>query len=598
MTRQSSTANSEDQTSMSADLRELVSHLSVRRRHQFALLVMLMLLGALAEMATLATVLSFLSVMSEPSANVNNLPQQLALTVFGVGKPENTLTSMFILFVTVLLLTSFVRLCLIWTTALFVQKLGHDLIHEVFARILDQPYDYHVTNNSSESIAAISKVQMLVGGTLMPLLQTLSGLMISTLIIATLIAIAPVVSLSAALIFTVSYVSVSLVCGKWLRRNGSIIARAEGARVQVLQESLGGIRDVILDRTQRVFVDRFSEVDLKSREARAANAIIGQSPRHFIEAIGMIMIAVFAMVLSSSSGGLAAALPSLGALALGAQRMLPLVNQVYVGWTNFVINRQVTANILEILRLPVRPPVETCAREPIEFRRSIALDNVSFAYGKGEIPVLERVNLEIEKGAVIGFVGKTGAGKSTISDLIMGLIVPTRGRVSVDGVPLTPDNLDGWQAHVAHVPQAIYLSDATIAQNIAFGIAPEHIDNARVVRVAGQARLADFIDTLPDGYETFVGERGVRLSGGQRQRIGLARALYKNAQLLVLDEATSALDSETEQEVMTAIENMGDDYTIVIVAHRLSTLKLCDVVYRVEDGALKEDELSFAPEAG
>jgi ATP-binding cassette subfamily B protein len=295
------------------------------------------------------------------------------------------------------------------------------------------------------------------------------------------------------------------------------------------------------------------------------------------------------LVLQRGSG--AAVIPLLGALALGAQRLLPALQQVYSGWSSLIGYNTAMQAVLALLSQPLPPQVQVV--EPLQLGQSIRLDSVHFSYGHDQPKVLHGVNLQIRRGERIGLIGSTGSGKSTMMDLLMGLLPPTAGQLLVDGAdlhdPEHPDRLMAWRASIAHVPQSIYLADSSIAENIAFGVPSEYIDLALVKQAAAQAQIASFIESNPEGYESFVGERGIRLSGGQRQRIGLARALYKKARVLVLDEATSALDTRTEETVMKAINGLSESLTVIMIAHRLSTLKSCDRVIRLEHGSVSSD---------
>jgi ABC-type multidrug transport system fused ATPase/permease subunit len=302
----------------------------------------------------------------------------------------------------------------------------------------------------------------------------------------------------------------------------------------------------------------------------------------------MEQIALMALYMNTRPGGLAGALPVLRALALGAQRLLPLMQLIYTGRTQLVGNRQVLQEVLDLLEAPIPEEyLPDTPREPVPFEKSIALKNVWFAYDSAT-PVLRNLNFTIRKGAKVGFIGKTGSGKSTTIDLIMGLLEPTKGSVQIDGKALNARTRRGWQQQIAHVPQAIFLSDSSIAENIAFGVDREKVDMDRVREAARKAALAVFSEAMPQQYDTAVGERGVRLSGGQRQRIGIARALYKRASVLVFDEATSALDNQTESAVMEAIAALGRDLTVILIAHRLSTVAVCDEVIRLEAGEVAD----------
>jgi ATP-binding cassette subfamily B protein len=313
--------------------------------------------------------------------------------------------------------------------------------------------------------------------------------------------------------------------------------------------------------------------------------VLGNVPRFGIEALAIVLVATLAYHMALSSAGLSGAIPVLGALVLGAQRMLPLVQEIYVALVTLRGNKQNMEDALDLMDQPMPSAADVASRETVPFSRSIRLRELSFAYAPDAPPVLKALDLEIPKGARVGFIGTTGSGKSTLLDLLMGLLEPTSGAIVVDDLPIDSyARRRAWQAHIAHVPQSIFLSDGSAAENIAFGLPLAHIDMTRVQTAARKARIASTIEAWSKGYDAPVGERGVRLSGGQRQRIGIARALYKNADVLIFDEATSALDNQTEAEVMEALENLDRDLTIFLVAHRLTTLRGCDLVVELKDG--------------
>lgn len=324
------------------------------------------------------------------------------------------------------------------------------------------------------------------------------------------------------------------------------------------------------------------------RNAQANTNFIGQCPRYLIEATGTALIAVIAYTLARREGGVGAALPILGALALGAQRMLPVIQQAYASWTSVQGSQGYLSDTLALLDQPLPDYAELPPSPPLSFEREIAVKQLRFRYSNDAPMVLKDIDLAFAKGARVGFIGETGSGKSTLLDILMGLIEPSAGRLEVDGVLVTPSNNRAWQALLAHVPQVIFLADCSVAENIAFGLPKSQIDLARVRIAAQQAQIAEVIEGWPSQYETVVGERGVKLSGGQRQRIGIARALYKQAKVIVFDEATSALDAATEAAVMNSIESLGRDLTLLIVAHRLSTLAVCDTIVELgEQGVLR-----------
>ena len=406
--------------------------------------------------------------------------------------------------------------------------------------------------------------------------------------IALLIVVNPKIALISAGLLICTYVLISLGVQAILRRNSEAGALHSMLRVKRVQEAMGGIRDILLDRSQPAFERAYQHSASIYRRVSTISSFISQAPRLLIEMIGMVMIGAYAWSLADNPGGLVAAIPMLGALALGAQRLLPLLQQSYMGWSSFVATRQNIIDVVELVSLEDRLPPPPATGVAV-FNRSIEFNKVGFAYPTGG-KVLRDIDFTINRGERIGIAGTTGSGKSTLMDLLLGLLEASEGAILIDGQPLDDSRRAGWQAEIAHVPQAIYLTDDTLAANIAFGVLDAEIDHARVAEAATSAGIGEFIATLSEGYATKTGERGVRLSGGQRQRIGIARALYKRASVLVFDEATSALDTRTEEGVMASIGALDKDITIVMIAHRLTTLKDCDRVIHLEAGRIDRVE--------
>jgi ATP-binding cassette subfamily B protein len=369
--------------------------------------------------------------------------------------------------------------------------------------------------------------------------------------------------------------------------NSQTIARESTYVIKSLQEGLGGIRDVLIDGSQSVYCQIYRNADLPLRRAQGNNSFINYGPRYAMEALGMLLIAALAYALAQQSDGIAKAIPILGALALGAQRLLPVLQQAYGSWSSIQGGQAALQDTLVLLDQPLPDYLNEPIAKPLPFQHQIAFKQLSFRYTAHTPWVLRDLNLSIPKGSRFGFIGTTGSGKSTLLDLVMGLLQPTEGKMEIDDLAVTSTNQRAWQAHIAHVPQAIYLADSTIEENIAFGVAKDQMDPQRVRHAAQQAQIADSIESWPEQYQTFVGERGVRLSGGQRQRIGIARALYKQADVIIFDEATSALDNETEQAVMQSIEGLSKDLTLLIIAHRLTTLKNCTQIVVLGDRGIQ-----------
>ncbi len=563
----------------------LWQHLSQRRQRQFLVLISLMLVSAFAEVVSLGAVLPFIGMLTDPNRVFTHPFVADMVKVLGITSADQLALPLTVAFVMVVLLAALIRMVVLLISTRLIFSCGADLSAEVYRRTLYQPYRVHVARNSSEVISGITnKVNGVVFGVLLPLLTLASSTLLLLAVMLALVAIHPMAASVAAIGFGISYGLITWVTRHRLYRNGRRVASEQTQVIKALQEGLGGIRDVLLDGTQPIYCDIYSRADRSLRRAQGNNSFIAGSPRFAMEALGISLIVALAYGLSEQVGGITAALPVLGALALGAQRLLPALQMGYSAWANIAGNQAALVDTLELLDQPL--PVEAVlpAPTPLLFQDTIRFKAVRFRYTSAGPWVLDGINLSIPKGTRVGFVGSTGSGKSTILDLLMGLLIPTEGEILIDDSPINGNRLRAWQRTIAHVPQNIFLADATLAENIAFGVPRAAIDRQRVQEAARHAQIAGFIESRPERYEAFVGERGIRLSGGQRQRVGIARALYKQASVLVFDEATSALDNATEQSVMNAIEGLSRELTILIVAHRLSTVECCDLLYQLEQG--------------
>jgi ABC-type multidrug transport system fused ATPase/permease subunit len=560
-------------------------HLTPRRRLQFGILMGLMLVSAFAEVVSLGAVLPFLGILVAPDQVFSHpIIAEVAQTL-GITSADQLVLPLTVVFSAAALIAGAIRILFLWASTRIAFACGADLGIEVYRRTLYQPYRVHLTRNSSEVISGItSKVNSVVFSVLLPLLTLVSATVLLVAIMLALLAIDPMVASVAVVGFGASYALITWMSRRRLHRNGQRIAHEQTQVVKALQEGLGGIRDVLLDGTQPVYCDIYRQADHPLRRAQGNNVFISASPRPAMEALGMVLIAALAYALSLRIGGIAAALPVLGALALGAQRLLPALQQIYGAWVSIAGNRASLADTIALLDQPLPAELLQPNSAPLLFLKDIQFKGVRFHYADEGPWVLDGLNLVIAKGTRVGFVGSTGSGKSTTLDLMMGLLMPAEGELLVDGQPIIGNRVRAWQQTIAHVPQSIYLADTTLAENIAFGVPSDTIDLDRVQQAARQAQIADFIESSPEGYQAFVGERGIRLSGGQRQRIGIARAFYNQASVLVFDEATSALDNTTEQSVMEAIEGLGGDLTILLIAHRLSTVRSCDIIVELEHG--------------
>ncbi len=565
-------------------LTNLWPHLNSRRRWQIGGLCLLILVSSFAELLSLGAVMPFLAVMAAPERVFESAAMQPLIQALEITSTESLLLSLACIFAFASLTSAAIRMLLLWVMTRLAFAVGADISFSIYNRALHQPYATHVARNSSETISGITvKSHAVIYGGLLPTLQLASAVVTLIVIVTGLVSLDPGVALATLLGFGAAYGGLIFAARKRLASNGRRIAEESTRVLKCLQEGLGGIRDVLLDGSQATYCKVYRDADLPLRRAQGNNQFIATSPRYAIEAIGLSMIAALSYYLVGQPGGLESALPLLGVLALGAQRMVPALQQAYAAWAGIKGNQASVEDAIAMLNqagAEATPP----DAGPLAFEREIRLDGLTFAYQPEQAAVLKQLDLTIRKGDRIGIIGATGSGKSTLMDIIMGLLAPVSGGLFVDDVRIDASTRRAWQKHIAHVPQAIFLSDSTVEENIAFGVPPSVIDRERVRVAAGQAQIADLIESMPDGYLSMVGERGGRLSGGQRQRIGIARALYKQADVIVFDEATSALDNATERSVMAAIDALRADLTVVMIAHRLTTLQKCNRIVELAHG--------------
>jgi ATP-binding cassette subfamily B protein len=570
-------------------LQQLWKHISLKRRLQFSLLFAMMIVTAFAEAISIGAVLPFLGALTAPEQIFTHPILQPIISLFRLADPEQLLFPLTVIFVVGAILSGLMRLLLLWAQTRLGHSIGADFSIEIYRRTLYQPYSVHLARNSSEVISGVSiKANHVVNSIVMPFLTICSNALIMIFILFALLTIEPVIAISSFIGFGSIYITVTFGTRRTLKRDSQRVNNESNQVFKALQEGLGGIRDVLIDGVQSTYVNIYRNSDIPLRRALANISIISGSPRYIIEALGIVLIAILAYSLASSSTGIKGAIPVLGAITLGAQRLLPLLQQAFASWAGMRGGQVSLFETLKLLDQALPAYVNAPLKSPMSFNRSININNLSFRYTDDTPMVLGAgLNLNIKKGSRIGLIGITGSGKSTLLDIIMGLLKPSSGSLEVDGKSITEDNKRAWQMKIAHVPQSIFLTDASIAENIAFGVSKERIDYTRVRMAAQKAQIDKNIDTWERGYNTLVGERGVRLSGGQRQRIGIARALYKKAEVIVFDEATSALDNHTENAVMEALEGLEDELTLIIVAHRLSTLRKCNQIIELHNGLIK-----------
>ena len=477
---------------------------------------------------------------------------------------------------------------LAWRQMRFVYGVQADLSQRLFMGYLNQPYTFHLQRNSAQLIRnVVNETNQFTQGALIVGMMLLTEILVLFGILILLLMVELLGALLILGVFGLSGWGISRLTKSRLLRWGEARQLHDGLRIQHLQQGLGGAKEVKLLGREGDF---FAQYQIHSRgSARVGQwqSTLLQLPRLWLELLAVSGLAVLVLVMIGQGKPLGALLPTLGLFAAAAFRFMPSVNRVLSAIQNLRYSLPVIDMLYNELRLferDERPPQS----RPLIFREMLTLDQVSFQYSTAEHQALRNISLSIPHGSTVGFIGGSGAGKSTLVDVILGLLPPATGVVKVDGINIQT-NLRSWQDHIGYVPQTIFLTDSTLRNNIAFGLPPDQIDEAGIWRVIQAAQLEQFIKDLPQGLDTMVGERGVQLSGGQRQRIGIARALYHDPQVLVLDEATSSLDAATERGVMDSVRALRGDKTIIIVAHRLSTVEHCDYLYRLEHGMVVEE---------
>lgn len=567
------------------------------RRKAVGMLAMVILM-ALAETAGVISIMPFLSVLGRPAIIEENaalralyqyfdFPGARAFTVaLGLASIAMVVSSAAFKTVTLHLLNRFVHLA------------RHSIGSRLLACYLRQPYAFFLTHNPSLLEKNIlSETDLLVFNLIQPLSQLLAQGAVVLAMLVLILCYDPAMALCIALALSLLYCAIYGLVRKRLERIGNERQEADGQRYQSCNEALGGIKEVKVTRSAAVWIQKFNAPSRLFARHMAAAETLAQSPLYIVEATGYTGLIVIALLLLLRTNDVAHVLPALGLYGFAAYRMLPAVQIMYRGFARL----KFSAATLDIIHDGLMLPDETAApaAPPLAPRREIRLERICYAYpATPETPVLHDFDLVIEAGASVGITGKSGAGKSTLMDILLGLLQPQGGSLRVDGVPVTAENVASWQRAIGYVPQHIYLADASALENIAFGIPRAKIDRQAVERAARAAQIHDFIDSeLPDGYETRLGDRGIRLSGGQRQRIGIARALYASPPVLLLDEATSALDTETEKALNEAILGLSGKKTIVMITHRESNLRHCQQIITVQPRAESDASMQTGNES-
>jgi ABC-type multidrug transport system fused ATPase/permease subunit len=571
------------------------SLLTKEERNKFYWLVVAMIFMGFTEIAGISTLAPFLSVVTNPGVVQEDILLNTIYTTLGFESHRSFVISLGFVVLAFVLLRNATAALVKFAEIRFAEMRGFRLSRRLMAKYLGQPYVFYLNRNSAElSRNILSEASTVINTFLIPLLELMTKFVTVIAVIIFLIMVDPVVAMMVSLFLGLLYGIIYLSIKKVLFSIGRKRLRANQKLFQLVREVFGGIKDVKLLGKEHVFLETYSRLAQKTARYQSNRKIIGSFPKYALDSIVFgAMIAMVLYLMISRDGDFSDSIGILGIYAMAGFRLLPALDGIF----KEVANLRGTQAVVEALYNDLGTArdeeeytdLDRQNRVRLSFDSRITVENVSYSYPGSTVSVIKEQSLEIKKNSTIGFAGPTGCGKTTLVDIILGLLRPTAGSIKVDGVTITDENLASWQADLGYVPQSIYLSDDTVARNIAFGIPPDKIDMEKVRKAAAVAHLDGFIESeLPQGYETFVGEQGIRLSGGQRQRIGIARALYHEPEVLVLDEATSALDGMTEAVVMEAIEELAGKKTIILIAHRLSTLKDADTIYILEKGSIVE----------
>ncbi len=562
-----------------------------RDRRQLFLMAPAILLMAVLQVAGIGMVMPFISVVANPAGIQQHRTLKWAYDAFGFHDSSSFLLMIGFAAFGILLIGNTVSGLITWWMVRFAEMRTHHLASILLQRYLSRPYIYFLDEHSAElGVKVLSDVVQVVTGILLPGLQLLAQTAMALFLVLLLFAVQPALSLIVVVGLGGAYFTVYRVVRGRLATYGQIKADANGRQFRALSEASGAIKEIKLLNLEREFLERFKRPNLAMANAVAMQSVFAIVPHYVMETIAFGGILAVVIYMLASGQRVAEVMPALALYTYAILRIKPALQTAYTSVTQIrfnepVLNR-VHAEMNQLNEAEMTPAVGlpvSAVRIPLRDR--IELRAVTFSYPNSGRTLFQDLNLSIGSHTSVAFVGPTGSGKTTIVDIILGLLAPDSGVLAVDGVPITDENRRSWQANVSYVPQHIYLSDSSIKSNIAFGVPADRVEMKAVEDAARNARIHDFVSTqLPLGYETLVGERGVRLSGGQRQRIGIARALYRNAQVLLLDEATSALDGITEDSVFESMKDIAGTRTIILVAHRLSTVRHCDEIFMMDHG--------------
>jgi len=581
--------------------KKLLDLLTPPERKRSGVLLSMILVMAFLDMLGVASILPFMGVMTNPELLQTNPLLNTAFTyshLLGIHTSVQFTFALGILVVVLLVTSLAFKALTTYAQIRFVLMREYSIGKRLVEGYLHQPYSWFLNRHSADlGKTILSEVNAVIGNGMLPLMTLIAQSTVAFALLIMLLIVDPLLAFGVGMVLGLSYAGIFVVMSGLLKRLGQTRIDANKERFTAVSEAFGAAKEVKVGGLEQVYIQRFAKPAEIFAKGQATASVIGQLPRYALEAIAFGGILLLMLYLMSRNGDFVSALPIITLYAFAGYRLMPALQQIYQSFTQLRFAAPAVVALHQDLSSLQDANIQHGRTNPISLTKSIKLNQISYRYPNASQYALKEINISIPAFGTVGFVGATGSGKTTIVDVILGLLEPQEGSLTIDSQPIVDANRRQWQRAIGYVPQHIYLTDDTIAANIAFGVLAKDIDQQSVERAAKIANLHEFVvNDLSHGYATAVGERGVRLSGGQRQRIGIARALYHNPKILILDEATSALDNITEQAVMEAVNNLGQDITIILIAHRLSTVRQCDQIYLLDRGELRArgtyDELS------
>lgn len=536
-------------------------------KFKFLALVILMVSAAISEYLILASIVPFINIV----LNAATINHPAGLDFLPINVHQENFKIFFILFI---LLSGVMRILMHFYQNKFVYDFAHEVTKKSFSKILNRDYSWHKAQSSSKGLSVINSVFYLVGGFIVPIIQLLSGTVVSLGIITALLYVDWRATIFVIAISSIIYFSVMLFSRKKLNKISKSFSKSNEDRIEISKEAILGIRDVILNDITIFFEEKFSIYDLKFNRARALHNFLGVFPKYLIETLLLVSITVTSLIVSNSAISVDTVLPILLMFLVAAQKVLPLINQVFTGWTAISGSEKLILDVEEFLKLPDED--HDTSLQTYEFKNKIELQNIHFAYGNST--VLKDFNLTINYGEKVGIMGPSGSGKSTIMDLLSGLIFPASGMVLIDGKELTNKDAKNWWSQISYVSQSPFILNDTMEHNIVLNKDKSECAHLSLEQVVSLANLESLVDSKL-GLDLQVGENGKNLSGGQKQRLAIARSLYSKRPLLIWDEATSALDAHTEEKILS---NLPNDITMICISHSESALKFCDKIIKIK----------------